>query len=159
MFYDQTSSRSAAAHRHPQQMLHRQPSRHFDAYGTMPNNVYIPDEQTPRYDTTTFGRTNGSVQGGGYGYDLPQAQAQTWNTNAFSSNSSFSPFPPVNGRMKSQTRAPRSTLPNVSLGVTLSVQNSLTLDVIELDGSAANVCHKPLHWAWTFTVGDVQSSL
>ena len=94
-------------------MLHRQPSRHFDAYGTMPNNVYTPDDQSLRYETNRFDRMNGPVQGNGYGYDL--SQAQTWNPNAFSTNSNnnFSPFAAATGRMKSQTRAGRSALPSV----------------------------------------------
>ena len=94
-------------------MLHRQPSRHFDAYGTVPNNTYSSEDQSLRYETNRFDRMNGPVQGGGYGYEMPQAQ--TWNPNAFSTNSnSFSPFPAATGRMKSQTRVGRSALPSVS---------------------------------------------
>lgn len=112
MYYEQPASRSPGSHRHQQQMLHRQPSRHFDAYGTMPNNVYTPDDQSLRYETNRFDRMNGPpVQNGGYGYDL--SQSQTWNPSAFSSNNNFSPFPVATGRMKSQTRGGRSALPSV----------------------------------------------
>ena len=114
IYYDQPNpSRSPGSRGLPQQqMLHHQPSRHFDAYGTMPNNVYTPDDQSLRYETTRFDRMNGPMQAvGGYGYDLQQAQ--TWNPNAFSSNSNFAAYPAAaTGRMKSQTRG-RSALPNV----------------------------------------------
>ncbi len=114
-YYDQNNTRSPGAHRHQQQMLHRQPSRHFDAYGTMPNNnLFTPDDQSMRYETNRFDRMNGQMHGGGYGYD--PLQAQTWNTNVFSSNNNN--FGAYGGgatqRMKSQTRG-RSTLPNVWL--------------------------------------------
>ena len=111
MYYDHASSRSPGSHRHQQQMLHRQPSRRFEAYGQMPNTVYTPDDQSMRYETNRFDRMNGQVQGNGYGYELPQAQ--TWNPNAFSTNNNFAqPFVAATGRMKSQTRG-RSTLPTV----------------------------------------------
>lgn len=118
MYYDQSASRSPGSHRHQQQMLHHQPSRHFDAYGSVPNNVYTPDEQSLRYETNRFDRMNGPpVQNGGYGYEIPQSQ--TWNAGAFSGNNqnNFSPFPAATGRMKSQTRGGRSALPTVSLTV------------------------------------------
>lgn len=109
MYYDQ-SSRSPGTHRHAQQMLHRQPSRHFDAYGSMPSNGgYAPDDQSMRYETNRFDRMNGPIQGNGYSYDM--AQAQTWNPNAFSNNNNFSAYG-ATGRMKSQTRG-RSVLPSV----------------------------------------------
>ena len=114
IYYDQSASRSPGAHRHQQQMLHRQPSRHFDAYGTMPNHVYNPDDQSLRYEANRFDRMNGApTQANGYGYELPQTQ--TWNPNAFSTNNNgFPPFPAAaTGRMKSQTRAGRSALPTV----------------------------------------------
>ena len=114
IYYDQPlPSRSPGSRGPPQQqMLHHQPSRHFDAYGTMPNNVYAPDDQTLRYDTNRFDRMNGPMQAvGGYGYD--PHQAQTWNPNAFSSNNNFAAYPAAaTGRMKSQTRG-RSALPSV----------------------------------------------
>ena len=53
---------------------------------------------------------NATMQGGGYGYELPGAQ--TWNPNAFGGTNGFSPFG-ATGRMKSASRG-RSILPTVS---------------------------------------------
>ena len=144
MYYDQPSSRSPGSHRHQQQMLHRQPSRHFDAYGTMPNNVYTPDDQSLRYETNRFDRMNGAVQGGGYGYELPQAQ--TWNPNAFNTNNNFSPFA-VPARMKSQTRG-RSALPTVRPSLLHSFLrfSLLIITCADLDGPAADVLFESVWW-------------
>ena len=115
IYYEQPNpSRSPGGARGlSQQMLPPQPSRPFDNYGTVPNNMYTPDDQSLRYDANRFDRMNGSMPPvGSYGYD-PQ-QAQTWNPNAFSSNNNFPAYPAAaTGRMKSQTRG-RSTLPTVS---------------------------------------------
>ena len=110
MYYEQPSSRSPGALRHQQQTLHRQPSRHFDAYGQMPSNIYPPDEHTSRYDTNRFDRMNTNMQGGGYGYEMPGAQ--TWNSGAFGGANNFPPFG-ATGRMKSSSRG-RPALPSVS---------------------------------------------
>lgn len=110
MYYEQPSSRSPGALRHQQQTLHRQPSRHFDAYGQMPSNIYPPDEHTSRYDTNRFDRMNTNMQGGGYGYEMPGAQ--TWNPGAFGGANNFPPFG-ATGRMKSSSRG-RPALPSVS---------------------------------------------
>ncbi|KAL9045382.1 MAG: hypothetical protein Q9214_001558 [Letrouitia sp. 1 TL-2023] len=107
VYYDQPASRSPGAHRHQQQPLHRQPSRQFDVYGPMANNVFTPDDHTLRYDGSRFDRINATLQGGGYGFEM--AGAQTWNPNAFSGGNGFSAFGPT-GRMKSVPRG-RSTLP------------------------------------------------
>lgn len=113
VYYDQSSSRSPGSHRQQQQMLHRQPSRHFEAYGTMPNpnSIYTPDDQSTRFETNRFDRMNGPVQGSGYSYEMPQAQ--TWNANAFSGNNNFQSFAPT-PRMKSSSRG-RAPLPTVCL--------------------------------------------
>ena len=116
IFNEQSSLRSPAAHRPQPPMIHRQPSRHFDAYGSLPNNGYNYDEQSLRYETNRFDRMNGSMPNGGYNYDIPQAQAQTWNPNAFSSNNNLAaPFPhaATGRRMNSQTRIGRTALPSV----------------------------------------------
>lgn len=119
IYYEQPNpSRSPGARGVPQQqnMLHHQPSRPFENYATMPNNMYTPEDQSLRYENNRFDRMNGPMQPvGGYGYD-PQ-QAQTWNPNAFSSNNNFAAYPSTaaTGRMKSQTRGGRSNLPPVSL--------------------------------------------
>ena len=111
IYYDQPSSRSPGAHRHQQQTLHRQPSRQFDAYGQMPNNIYPPDDHTLRYDGNRFDRMNATMQGGGgYGYEMPSAQ--TWNPSAFGGGNNFPSFG-ATGRMKSTSRG-RSALPTVS---------------------------------------------
>lgn len=145
MYYDQTSSRSPGSHRHQQQMLHRQPSRHFDAYGQMPNNVYTPDDQSMRYEPNRFDRMNGQVQTNGYGYEIPQAQ--TWNPNAFSTNNNFAPpFAAATGRMKSQTRG-RSALPTVCSSRLQGLRISLLLLTprrVGMDGHTANGKSKSL---------------
>ena len=105
MYYDPASSRSPGAHRHQPQTLHRQPSRQFDAYGPMPNNVYNQEDQGMRYDNN---RMIPPMPNGGYGYDNPGAQ--TWNPSAFGGNQ-FSNFG-ATGRMKAPTRG-RSALPQV----------------------------------------------
>ena len=107
MYYDPASSRSPGAHRHQPQTLHRQPSRQFDAYGPMPNNVYGQEDQSMRYEN---GRMAPPMPNG-YGYENPGAQ--TWNPSAFGGNNHFPNF--GTGRMKTTARG-RSTLPQVSLG-------------------------------------------
>ena len=159
MYYDQASSRSPGSHRHQQQMLHRQPSRHFDAYGQMPNNVYAPDDQSMRYDTNRFDRMNGQVQGNGFGYELPQAQ--TWNPNAFSTNNNFAPpFIAATGRMKSQTRG-RSALPTVCITRSPGPGNQSPLadtGRVGVDGHAANV-ESLWRWSRPFASWNVSSTI
>ena len=111
MYYDPASSRSPGAHRHQQQTLHRQPSRQFDAYGPMPNNVYGQEDHGMRYDNNRFERMNPGMQNGAYGYEIPGAQ--TWNPSAFGGgNSHFANFA-ATGRMKAPRG--RSALPPVCL--------------------------------------------
>jgi hypothetical protein len=118
MFYDQ-ASRSPNSNR-AQQSLHRQGSRHFDAYGQLPTPQFNQDEQESRYNTGRFGRmsptiqtggNNGGNYGSGYGYEL--GGSQTWNPNAFSNNHGFGAFSATT-RMKPSTRG-RSTLPPVCI--------------------------------------------
>ena len=108
--YAEHSSRSPGSHRHQAQTLHRQPSRQFDAYGQMSNALYNSDDHASRYETNRFDRLGASMQGAGYGYELPGAQ--TWNPNAFGTSNGFSPFG-ATGRMKPAARG-RSALPTVS---------------------------------------------
>ncbi|KAI4188949.1 MAG: hypothetical protein L6R41_001793 [Letrouitia leprolyta] len=107
MYYNQSSSRSPDAQRHPQQTLHRQPSRQFDAYGPMPTNIYQPEDSASRYDGNRFDRINPTMQGGAYGYDMPSAH--TWNPTAFGAANGF-PNYGANTRMKTMPRG-RSALP------------------------------------------------
>ena len=116
LYYEQpVPSRSPGSRGPPQQqMLHQQQSRPFDAYNTMPNNMFSAEDQNLRYDANRYDRMNGPMPPvGGYGYD--PHQAQTWNPNAFNSNNNFPAYPgAATGRMKSQTRG-RSALPSVCL--------------------------------------------
>lgn len=110
MYYDQTTSRSPGAHRHQPQTLHRQPSRHFDAYGQMPNNVYTPEDHNLRYEGPRFDRMNATGPGAGYNnYDV----SQPWPTNPFHAANPFPNFGST-GRMKSNPRG-RSGLPTVGV--------------------------------------------
>ena len=120
MFYDQAANRSPGSHRHQPQTLHRQPSRQFDAYGQIPNQLFPAEDQTQRYDGNRFERMNG-LQGGGYGYDL--GQSQTWNPSAFGGAHTFNAFQAATGRMKPSARG-RSTLPTVSKLLNSNVQDS-----------------------------------
>lgn len=107
MYYNQSSGRSPDLQRHPQQTLHRQPSRQFDAYGSMQTNIYQPEDSAPRYDGNRFDRINPTMQGGAYGYDMPSAH--TWNPTAFGPTNGFPNFG-ANTRMKTMPRG-RSALP------------------------------------------------
>lgn len=110
MYYDPLSSRSPGAHRHQQQTLHRQPSRQFDAYGPMPNNIYTQEDQNLRYDNNRFDRMNPGMQNGGYTYE--PLGAQSWSPTAFGGgNNQFAGFG-APGRMKPPARG-RSGLPSV----------------------------------------------
>lgn len=144
IYYDHRNPSHSPGSRGPShpQMLH-QPSRNFDAYGTMPNHGYTPDDQSLRYETNRFDRMNGHIHAvGPYGYD-PQ-QAQTWNPNAFSSNNNFPTYAPAaTGRMKSQTRG-RTALPTVCPAFCLEFWDLLTELHAELDGPTANECLKSL---------------
>ncbi|KAL8990961.1 MAG: hypothetical protein Q9169_007983 [Polycauliona sp. 2 TL-2023] len=123
IYYDQPASRSPGAQRHQQPILHRQPSRQFDAYAQMPNGqmqnpqmqngqmqnpIYQPEESAPRYDGNRFDRINPTMQGAGYGYEMPSAQ--TWNPNAFAGANGFPAFG-ATGRMRPTPRG-RSALPS-----------------------------------------------
>ena len=110
LYYDPASSRSPGAHRHQQQTLHRQPSRQFDAYGPMPNNIYGQEDHTMRYDNTRFERMNPGLQNIPYSYEIPGAQ--TWNPNAFGGGHNQFPNFAATGRMK--VPRGRSALPPVS---------------------------------------------
>lgn len=108
MYYDPVSSRSPGAHRHQQQTLHRQPSRQFDAYGPMPNNIYPQEDHNLRYDNNRFDRMNQGMQNGGYTYE--PLGAQSWNPTAFGGGNSQFPNFGATGRMKPPARG-RSGLP------------------------------------------------
>lgn len=108
LYYDQPASRSPGSHRHQPQTLHRQPSRHFDAYGQMPNSMYTPEDHGMRYEANRFDRMNASVQNG---YSYEQLGAQTWTSNPFAVNNHFPTFAGT-GRMKTVSRG-RTGLPTV----------------------------------------------
>ncbi|KAI2391726.1 Peptidyl-prolyl cis-trans isomerase pin4 [Ophidiomyces ophidiicola] len=78
--YHHSASRSPGAHRHvppqPQQQLHRQPSRQFDAYGLMPASMF--DDLSSRYDMS-LDRATPSLPSNNFPYDVNGAQ--TWNAN------------------------------------------------------------------------------
>ena len=111
LYYDPQQTRSTGAQRHQQPNMLQQPaSRHFEAYGNMPSNLYNQDEQPLRYEGSRFDRMNGQMNNMGYAYDAQQTQS--WNPNAFSNGGGFAPYGGP-GRLKTQNRG-RSTLPNVS---------------------------------------------
>lgn len=134
MYYNQSSSRSPDAQRHPQQTLHRQPSRQFDAYGPMPTNIYQPEDSASRYDGNRFDRINPTMQGGAYGYDMPSAH--TWNPTAFGAANGF-PNYGANTRMKTMPRG-RSALPPVSSNTTVTGNDNPTDSYLDLARSTAN---------------------
>ncbi|KAI4270613.1 MAG: hypothetical protein LQ337_006570 [Flavoplaca oasis] len=116
IYYDQSASRSPGAQRHQQPILHRQPSRQFDAYGhlsngQMQNPIYQPEDSTPRYDGNRYDRINPAMQGATYGYEIPSAQ--TWNPNGFAGPNGFPAFG-ATGRMRPAPRG-RSALPTTWL--------------------------------------------
>ena len=154
MYYDQQASRSPGAHRHQPQALHRQPSRQFDAYSSIPSNPYQPEDHTTmRYDANRFERMNPSMQGGSYGYDVPNAQ--TWNPNAFNGANGFPAFG-ATGRMKSAPRG-RSALPPVCITDKLYQCSCFTYLRLDLAGSASASSRKFLSQHWPFTPWDVSS--
>ena len=110
MFFDQAASRSPGSQRHQQQSLHRQTSRQFDAYGQMPNPLFMTEDQGQRYPPSRFDNLSSNLPSGGYGYDMNATQ--TWNPNAFSNSQTFNAFG-ANARMKPNIRSGRSALPNV----------------------------------------------
>lgn len=103
MYHD--NARSPGNQRH-QQPLHRQPSRQFDAYGTMPNNPY--DEQM-RYESARLERLNPSIQNN-YGYDI--SGSQTWNPNGFANAQTLGGIRSASASLKPTARG-RSGLPTV----------------------------------------------
>ena len=123
-FYDQSSSRLSNIQRHQPQMqsqlqtqfMQRQPSRQFESFGNMQNmqngDMFTSQEQGMRFNTSNrFDRSNGPMPGIPFGYDMNQAQ--TWNPNAFSSNSQFPPGYAATTRMKPTQARGRTALPNV----------------------------------------------
>ncbi|KAF2457018.1 RNA-binding protein Cip2 [Lineolata rhizophorae] len=88
MYYESQSSRSPGSHRHPQQTLHRQPSRQFDAYGQLPTGLYGPEDHSARYEAPPRflpDRSNATLHSGYQThYDMPAAQG--WNAAGFATN-------------------------------------------------------------------------
>lgn len=109
LYFDQAAVRSPGSHRHQQQSLHRQPSRQFDGYANLPGSLYSQDDPALRYDGSRFDRMNATIQGSGYGYEVPGQQG--WNTATFGGGRAFNTFGAA-ARMKSTPRG-RSTLPTV----------------------------------------------
>ncbi|KAL8776218.1 MAG: hypothetical protein Q9194_003288 [Teloschistes cf. exilis] len=110
MYFDPPLSRSPSAHRHQQQTLHRQPSRHFDGYGPMPNNMWNHEDSTSRFDGGRMDRMNTNMPGGAYGFDMPSAPNHSWNPSAFGAPNGLPTFGATGNRMKPMPRG-RSALP------------------------------------------------
>ncbi|KAK4963735.1 Peptidyl-prolyl cis-trans isomerase pin4 [Elasticomyces elasticus] len=107
MYYETPTTRSSATQRHQPQTLHRQPSRHFDAYGHLPSGLYTAEDHAARYDSPRYNdRMNATIHGGYGQYDLGQ---QAWNGTAFGPNNTLTALGATN-RMKSGSRG-RSALP------------------------------------------------
>ena len=118
MYHDYPTSRSPGSQRHqaqqPQQQLHRQTSRQFDAYGSMPSSA-VYDDFAARYESRAE-RLNPGLSVNTYGYD-----SQTWN-NSNGLGAGVHPFGSVgavggsaSNRMKPNIRNNRTGLPPVSL--------------------------------------------
>jgi hypothetical protein len=121
MYHDNSTSRSPGSHRHPPQQLHRQPSRQFDAYGSMPAAIY-PDDFAARYEAGLPERMNPALPSGGYGYDMNAAQ--TWNSNGLGGTHPLgnigSMGQSASTRMKPNART-RTGLPSVRCLVSFAV--------------------------------------
>ncbi|KAF2263931.1 hypothetical protein CC78DRAFT_263563 [Lojkania enalia] len=107
--YDPPSSRSPGSHRHPQQTLHRQPSRQFDAYGQLPpGGLYTPDDHVRYEQPRNYDRLNATIHAGYGAYDMG---SPAWNTNAFAQNTAIGSLGGgAGGRLKQSGRG-RSALP------------------------------------------------
>ncbi|CAG8405766.1 unnamed protein product [Penicillium salamii] len=101
------AARSPGSQRH-QQPLHRQPSRQFDAYGAMPNNLY---EDPMRYESARLERLNPSIQNN-YGYDI--SGSQTWNPNGFANAQTLGGIRSASASLKPNARG-RTGLPTTWL--------------------------------------------
>ncbi|KAL1953042.1 hypothetical protein VTO42DRAFT_3735 [Malbranchea cinnamomea] len=78
MYARDPSSRSPGSHRHPPQQLHRQPSRQFDAYGSLPSTLY--EDFTSRYEAARPEKPNQAMPANAsYAYDI--SGSQTWTAN------------------------------------------------------------------------------
>lgn len=80
-------------------------------------------------------RMNANMQGGPYGFDMPSAQTQTWNPNAFGAPNGLPAFG-ATGRMKPMPRG-RSALPPVSHPV-LSVSDPADSSAQDMARSASD---------------------
>ncbi|OQE23867.1 hypothetical protein PENSTE_c008G05811 [Penicillium steckii] len=108
--YHDPAARSPGSQRH-QQPLHRQHSRQFDAYGSMPVNLY--EDQMARYDTSRLERLNPSIQNNSsYAYDL--SGSQTWNPNGFANAQSLGGIRSASASLKPSARG-RTALPTTWL--------------------------------------------
>jgi len=123
IYYDSPSSRSPGSHRHNPQMLHRQSSRQFDAYGNLPAGGLFPAEEqmaqqnfAPRYDRVNTATLNST---------FPFVQ-DPWGSFPAAQNNSLATLSATT-RMKSLTnRGGRAGLPTVWL-FHLSRDHSLTV--------------------------------
>ncbi|KAF1813156.1 hypothetical protein P152DRAFT_306899 [Eremomyces bilateralis CBS 781.70] len=89
-YFDNPASRSPGSLRHPNQTLHRQPSRQFDAYGQAAA-TYIPEDMNAQPFAHRFNERMNPTMQPGY-YDL--VDNQTWN-GVFPSSGSM---PAINSR-------------------------------------------------------------
>ena len=121
MYYENAPGRSPGVNRLQPQILHRQPSRQFDAYGQlggqMSNSMFTNpptsstptiDEHTPRFEApryndrlnatmhSHFGMASGGGGGGpggigGPGGGYDMSGLTSWNANAFSQSNTLAP--------------------------------------------------------------------
>ena len=134
-----------------QQQLHRQMSRPFDAYGTMPNagNMYQHEDPLgfPRFDggRTQFNPSmqSGHINGSQFNYDL--SASQSWNPNGNAMPSFGGPPSSLlgpSGSMMGQTRLKpsrgRGALSNVSLdAMPNTALNSSSMQQVWADSNAS----------------------
>ncbi len=110
MYYENPASRSPGSHRHGQQVLHRQPSRQFDAYGGLPtSNLFSPDDQMAQQNFAPRGydRLNAAT----INSNFPFVQ-DPWNSFSAAQNPSLAALGATT-RMKPLANRGRAGLPSV----------------------------------------------
>ena len=113
IYFDQSNGRSPEIQRQ-QQMLHRQSSRPFDAYGGMSTgDMFNPQDPANRYqlNPNRYDRVDGTPAPGAFGNEI--YQSQSWNPQAFNNNQ-YSAAYAATTRIRPQQMRGRQPLPNVS---------------------------------------------
>ncbi|KAI9661639.1 MAG: hypothetical protein M1821_008877 [Bathelium mastoideum] len=119
VYYESPAARSPGSHRHQPQTLHRQPSRHFDAYGQFPSGLYTAEDHAARYDQPRYtDRPNATMHNSYGGYDLGLAQA--WNNSGFGVNNNLAALGATQRRNPSRAR---SALPSAWLDSSQQMSN------------------------------------